>query len=268
MGSVVVALLAGAGWADTIMEGTFDWRDVDGKDYTTPIRDQGPAGTCWAFAAIGALESKLEITADRPNWDPDLSEQHLVEDPNGGGDIIGGWPVDSLRFIRDTGVVSEAELPYSGEDPSPDWPLTPGWEDRVTRVTSIMESPSNSTQLLKMRLQWYGPMTVCLDMDWDFWVPGEIEPEVPDWGGVVNHAVIVVGFHDDPTLAAGGYWILKNSWGTEWGDNGYGYSLYGFMERHGRFRAIDGDAFPLPEPASMSPLAAGALLVLRRRRAA
>lgn len=252
------------GW---ILDGTFDWRDVAGKDYTTPVRNQGSAGTCWAFAAIGALEAKLEISADNPDWNPDLSEQHLVSDPSGGGDISGGWPVDSLQFFQDTGVVTEAELPYAGEEaPSEGWPLAPGWEDRTYRITSYLENPGNTTNLLKVMLQLYGPLTTALTVGEDFWSPGDVEPDLPEWSWV-DHAAVVVGFVDDPSLNAGGYWIIKNSWGIGWGDSGYGYSLYGFLERHAMFRAIDGDAYPVPEPATLGLLLIGGVALLRRRRA-
>ncbi|MHC4984764.1 MAG: C1 family peptidase [Planctomycetota bacterium] len=269
--AIAVGLLLGisvcTAQADFILEGAFDWRDVDGEDFTTPVRDQGPAGTCWAFAAVGALESKLEISANNPNWNPDLSEQHLVSDPNGGGDRAGGWPALSLQFFVDTGVVTEAELPYAGLDSPTGWPLEPGWEDRTCRITSYLPNSGVTTNLLKAMLQLHGPLIVNLDMDYDFWFPGEAEPEIPVIN-TINHSVVVVGFVDDPSLTAGGYWIIKNSWGIGWGDDGYGYSLYGFSERHGQFRAIDGAAYPVPEPATLVLSLIGSAALLRRRRAA
>ena len=268
---VVVCILAVlpvcAARAELVINGTFDWRDIDGKDYTTPVRDQGSAGTCWAFATMSAFESKLEISAGDPDWNPDMSEQHLVSDPNGGGDIGGGWPVQSLQFLVDTGVVTEAELPYAGEDIPAGWPLAAGWEDRTYQITSYNPSPGVTTGGLKIMLQLYGPLITNIDMYNDLWFPGEAEPEIPAIN-TINHSVAVIGFVDDPSLTAGGYWIIKNSWGTDWGDDGYGYSLYGFFERHGYFRAIDGAAYPVPEPATLTLLAIGGLVTLRRRRAA
>jgi C1A family cysteine protease len=269
VGLFVCALLAGsAGAQDWVLSGTYDWRDVDGQDFTTPVRDQGDIGSCWAFAAIAVLESKLEIVADDPNWNPDLSEQHLVTDPGGGGSSLGGLPVESFQFFQDVGVVSEAELPYQATDnPAVGWPLSDGWEDRTYGVDSYIESLGGGTTTLKIMLQTLGPLSACLYTGTDLWFPGQAEPEIPSWGGLIDHAVQIVGFVDDPSLTAGGYWIFKNSWGTEWGDAGYGYALYGFMERHGKIDGLDGTAYPVPEPVTMSILAiSSAALLLRRRR--
>ena len=85
--------------------------------------------------------------------------------------------------------------------------------------------------------------------------------------GSINHAVLVVGYQDDPSLAEGGYWIIKNSWGTWWGDSGYGYILYGNLESHNRVHAITGDAFFTPEPATIGLLLCGLVGLVRRRRA-
>lgn len=81
----------------------------------------------------------------------------------------------------------------------------------------------------------------------------------------VNHGVVVVGYQDDDALAQGGYWIVKNSWGTGWGDSGYGYIRYGDLERHSRVHAITGDAH-MPEPATLILMAGGGTWALLRRR--
>jgi hypothetical protein len=69
--------------------------------------------------------------------------------------------------------------------------------------------------------------------------------------GAVNHAALITGYTDDPAVPGGGYWHVKNSWGTGWGDDGYGYVRYGVLESHNRVHAITGEAYTAatePEP--------------------
>lgn len=262
---VAVACLAGSATA-----ATFDWRDVGGKNYLTPIRDQGTCGSCWAFATLGAVEAKLEIAADEPNWNPDLSEQHLMCDPNGGGGTDpcrGGFVERALGFVRDVGVVDEATLPYAESNTSPYWPLDDGWESGAYTITSFEQVEHVLfREHLQQVLQAHGPLVTMMNANEDWYWPafppesrleptvvGSLQPEPLDseLAGTVNHAVLIVGFRDDPTCPAGGYWIIKNSWGAEWGDAGYGYAAYTDVERHNRIYAITGVAMPVPAPGSL-----------------
>ncbi|MBN1942629.1 MAG: hypothetical protein JW849_04965 [Phycisphaerae bacterium] len=254
----------------------FDWRNIDGKDYTTPIRSQSVdgihyAGTCWAFAAVATLEAKLEICYDLPDWNPDLSEQHLVCDGTA-GNASRGWEYKALQFFVDVGIVTEAELPYTASDYSPDWPLEEGWEDRVYTITGYEKVADVSTANVKWTLRTYGPLTASMYTP-DDWIPrpDSAPPTSDGWDdptGGENHSVCVIGYMDDETILNGGYWIIKNSWGTGYGDNGYYYIPYGVLESHNRIYAITGEAIaPIPEPAGLC-LAAWAMLMLRRRNRA
>lgn len=258
----------------------FDWRNVDGKDYTTPIRSQSVdgvyyAGTCWAFGAVAALECKLEICYDLPDWNPDLSEQHLVCDPKGGGTASSGKESSALRFIKETGIVTEEELPYTASNDSPNWPLEEGWEDRVYSFTHFEHVTNTTTDNVKYMLRTHGPLTASMfsGTNWNDsdWIPTpESAPTFPPAGegetGGVNHTVCVVGYMDDETIENDGYWIIKNSWGTGYGDNGYYYIPYGVLESHDAIYAVTGDALaPVPEPTSMILLSAGFVLLRKRR---
>jgi C1A family cysteine protease len=270
---------------------TFDWRNYNGLNFTTPIRNQGSAGTCWAFAACGALEAKLEITAGNPNLNPNVSEQHLVC-AGGMGDISGGWEFMALDFFRTTGVVAESELPYTASNTSPKWPLAAGWENRVYKIDDNDNWLPCTKSVLKSSLKQFGPLVACMDTTQDWYWPanppagapedgggdplgaGTLITETPaefaggllDQVGAINHAVAVVGFVDDEAVTGGGYWIIRNSWGTGWGRSGYGYIRYGVLEGHGRVHAISGSAYFVPEPTVMILLGIGGILMLRRRK--
>lgn len=213
----------------------FDWRYVEGTSFVTGVRNQGSVGTCWAFGATAALESKYSIT--RNFFGEDLSEQHLVceTDPEMGG-IDGGYADFALTYFTTTGIVLEAELPYTEQDTSSHWPLQPGWESRVYRCSSIMNGLSDDPGRVKSALKAYGPLCVSIrkqDLD---------EHGVGTDGN--NHAVLLVGYNDNPIWAGGGAYIIKNSWGEDSGNDGYNYLAYANLERHGQLvRAITGQAY-------------------------
>lgn len=88
----------------------FDWRNRHGRDWTTPWKDQGNCGSCWAFAAAGAVEGLVNLYYNR-KLDLDLSEQQIISCAKGG--CTGGLPIDALDYIRTDGVVNEQCFIYS-----------------------------------------------------------------------------------------------------------------------------------------------------------
>jgi hypothetical protein len=135
-------------------EERFDWRDT-GK--VTPVRHQGSCGSCWAFGAIGAVESAFLIHTEK---NLDLSEQHLVSSCCNAGSCNGGWPDWALDYIRNTGVPDETCYPYKARNTACD-PCA-GWEDRAYKIKDhVYVEPS--TDDFKWALKEYGPISVVLE---------------------------------------------------------------------------------------------------------
>ena len=204
----------------------FDWRN---EGMVTPVRSQGSCGSCWAFSAIGAIESAFLIHAEK---DLDLSEQHLVSSCCSAGSCSGGWPDWALDYVRDTGVPDEACYPYKASDGGCD-PCA-GWQDRAWKIKDhVYVEPSEND--FKWALKEYGPLSVVLTVptDWYYYRSGIYTP-VTDVGWA-NHAVLLVGWDDSD-----GCWFIKNSWGAGWGEDGFARVKYGNLEKYHYSYAITG----------------------------
>ena len=214
----------------------FDWRNYNQRDWMTPIKNQGRCGSCWAFAAIGAVEAVHNIVAKNPDLDLDLSEENLVSDCLIGHSCCGGWHGAALQYIRDNGITTEAcfqyvdeccecyiscECQYSGEGICSDATCSdkcPDWSNRLWNISEYGLLPQDSATI-KSYLITYGPLVAAMNMDGQF-DDNDIyrcDPDEP-----INHAVVIVGYDD-----TGGYWIARNSWGPTWHDNGYFKVGYG-----------------------------------------
>ena len=210
----------------------FDWRDIEGVNWITPIKNQAACGSCWAFSAVGVIESYYNLINDDPNLDLDLSEENLVSDCVMYG-CDGGHSWSSLEYTRDVGIVNEACMPYTATDSA-----CAGMCSDPTRYTVdqiIWEYYEMDVDLLKYFVVNYGPISVYLHMGGSF---NELDVFTCDPlpQGYINHAVVIVGYDE-----IGQYWIVKNSWGSSWNENGFfkvGFNecnidstLYAFLPR-------------------------------------
>jgi hypothetical protein len=188
----------------------FDWRIMGG---VTPVKDQGACGSCWDFAATAAFESAIMI-ADGIEWD--LSEQQVLSCNTGGSSCSGGWMEDAYDVFMGYGAVDESCMPYEADDTVP---CTQ--EDCVPIAHQIgFEDIPNDINAIKNALL-SGPVSSTFMVYSDFHYDCYWQEPTDD----LNHAVAIVGWDDDMCDGVGA-WIIKNSWSTDWGDEGFFYLPY------------------------------------------
>ena len=185
--------------------------------YATSIKNQGSCGSCWAFACVGLLESQI---LKNDGVEVDLSEQHMLDcNPWGWGCNGGYWPNDMLV---NTGSPYESCYPYLAYETPCDnsCPIAysaQSWEF-VTEDNVVPD-----TELIKQAIYTYGAVSAGIFVDSVFqaYTGGVMDrcKRNPRW---TNHAIILCGWDD-----AKGAWLLKNSWSTGWGENGYMWITYG-----------------------------------------
>ena len=196
----------------------FDWRNVDGIDWTTSIKSQGSCGSCVAFAVIGALETVVNIEIDK-SIKCDLSEAHLFF--CGGGGCDSGWYTsDAIGYLKGNGVSDETCFPYKPYDMSCTQKCS-NWQSRAVKISKgSFITPSTSN--IKNAIILYGPVITSMKVYDDFhsYRGGVYEHVTGDFDGW--HCVSIVGYNHTNR-----YWICKNSWGTNWGENGWFRIKYG-----------------------------------------
>jgi C1A family cysteine protease len=197
-----------------------DWRAKDGKNWVTPVLNQGNCGSCVAYATIGTLETQMNITRSAPFLNMRYSTDMLFA--CGGGGCDSGWyPSAAASFLQNTGVTDEACMPATMSATGVDVSCDMKCSDSSSRMQKIASSstPAN-VEATKAALK-RGPLVTTLDVYSDFIVYGSgvYKHTTGDYLG--GHAVSIVGF-DDAKRA----WIIRNSWGPDWGDHGFAYVSY------------------------------------------
>lgn len=209
---------------------SFDWRDYNGENWMTPVRNQGSCGSCWSFSVSGVVEAVYNIFSNNPNLDIDISEQQMVSSCcSSCGSCSGGWMTSAFNYIKNTGVADESCNPYTARDSS--CRLCSDWQDRKYTIESYFRILPNTNSAYKQALMDYGPLSIGIDASdmFTYYVDGVYEEDFEEVNFTgLNHGIVLVGWSD-----VGGYWIIRNSWGSSWGQGGYGKMSYGNIEKWG-----------------------------------
>ena len=194
----------------------FDWRAQGG---VTPVKNQGSCGSCWAFCAAAAFESRILIGS---GLEEDLSEQAVVSCNTVGDNCGGGWMETAYDMFAANGAVRETCMPYHEVDTDPCVAASCG----VAATLDGYYFVENSVDAIKTALLG-GPVACAMAVCGGFqtYTGGCYEDACTE----INHGVLIVGW-DDTVCGGEGAWIIKNSWAPSWGVNGYMYIKYGSCE--------------------------------------
>ncbi|XP_060600221.1 procathepsin L-like [Ruditapes philippinarum] len=197
-----------------------DWRD---QDCVTEVKDQGQCCSCYAFAAVGALESHTCLKFPNKAAEP-LSEQNILDcsKPLGNHGCDNGNPFMALKYAMEKGLDTEASYPYRGKvgECNQSQGRLGSWVEDIEMIWTHGDIES-----LKEAVAIEGPVVVSIDTDDDadtfrlysngVYNNPKCKNEIID----LDHALLLVGYgitdEDQP------YWLLKNSYGVDWGEEGY-----------------------------------------------
>jgi len=188
-----------------------DWTGT----YTTPVKDQGYCGSCWAFSVTEQLESD---SMRQLGTDYVLAPQQLVSCDTNDSGCNGGWPTNAYEYIESIGgMVQETDYPYtSGTSGSTGTCSTSSTTDKVLTVSNYYTLSGESS--MASHVVKTGPVAIAVDASsWSSYTGGILS----SCGSSIDHAVQAVG------VDTSSYWKVRNSWGTSWGESGFIRLAYG-----------------------------------------
>ena len=212
----------------------FDWTHYKNKNWLTPVKDQGNCGGCWAYASVAVVEASYKINKEK---ELDLSEAYLIYGcsnltPENGCE--GGESLSALRLIRDKGIPDEACFPFGQNNCSE---ICPDWQNRTVKINEMNNSWIGNRvypEEIKKILIEKGPLVSSMWLGaGGYWDDDIYKCKNPI---AAMHAVVIVGYND-----TGEYWVIKNSYGTGFGENGYFKVGYGecFIDSGFKIYSVD-----------------------------
>lgn len=203
----------------------WDWRNVNGVNFVSPVRNQASCGSCYSFATMGMLEARIRVLTNNSQT-PTFSPQQIVSCSEYSQGCDGGFPYLIGKYAQDFGIVEESCFPYVGKDTPCGLPQNCGriYTAQYDYVGGFYGGCSEAAMMLELVKN--GPMAVAFEVYPDFMHYKEgiyhhtgLTDTVNPFE-LTNHAVLLVGY-GRCHMTGQKYWIVKNSWGTGWGEEGF-----------------------------------------------
>ncbi|XP_078178459.1 senescence-specific cysteine protease SAG39-like [Carex rostrata] len=196
-------------YGDATVPSSIDWRSLGA---VTNVKDQGQCGSCWAFGAVATIEG---ITKIKKGYLPNLSEQELVDCVTDSYGCAGGFQDSAFKWvIKNGGITSEEDYVYTAQNGTCDATKT---KNHAATITGYEQVPSGNEKAL-MNAVANQPVTVAIEASGPFFQFYKSGIFRGPCGLNLDHAVTVVGYGGEGFSK---YWIVKNSWGSTWGEDGY-----------------------------------------------
>ncbi|CAL4155915.1 unnamed protein product [Meganyctiphanes norvegica] len=200
-----------------------DWR-TKANGSVTAVKDQKQCGSCWAFSATGSLEGQHFL---KTNKTVSLSEQNLVDCSKEDLGCFGGLMDNAFKYIKmNNGIDTEASYPYTAKNGK----CTFKPDNVGATVTGLVDIMKGSEKALEKAVATVGPISVAIDAHlptFHFYKKG-VYHDTKCSSVHLDHGVLAVGYGVDNSTSSTWdngkgkkYWLVKNSWNTSWGDEGY-----------------------------------------------
>jgi len=202
----------------------WDWRT---KGAVTPVKNQKTCGSCWAFSSTGALEGAWQRATGKL---VSFSEQQLVDCSwsfLGDHGCLGGKQEHAFDYYEKHGICTEDSYPYLGKFEIMQKCVAQNCTEGIPKGSFTgYKDVEGSEEAVREALASVGPLAIAIEADQDvfrLYKSGVINDE--GCGEQLDHAVLLVGYGVQPpanaTASAQNYWIVKNSWGADWGEQGF-----------------------------------------------